>query len=79
MERMKPFEWKSIEEIWMMVFGNSCKLNEGKKERILEMFNIDQDITKRQIIMENNINQARYFAEQLIRMRNIITMMSIIK
>ena len=43
------------------------------------MFNIDQDITKRQIIMENNINQARYFAEQLIRMRNIITMMSIIK
>ena len=76
---MKPFEWKSVEEIWMMVLGESCKLNEEEKERILEMFEIGQDITERQIIVEDNVNRARYFAEQLIRMRNIITMMSIIR
>lgn len=76
---MKPFEWKSIEEIWIMVFGENCKLNEEEKEKILEMFEIDQDITERQIIMKDNVNRARYFAEQLIRMRNIINMMSIIR
>ena len=76
---MKPFEWKSIEEIWIMVFGKSCKLNEEEKEKILEMFDIDQDITERQIIMEDNINRARYFAEQRVRMKNIFGMMSIFR
>lgn len=76
---MKPFEWKSIEEIWIMVFGKSCKLNKEEKESILEMFEIDQDITKRQIIMEDNVNRARYFAEQRVRMKNIFNMMSIIR
>ena len=62
-----------------MVFGKSCKLNEEEKEKILEMFEIDQDITERQIIMGDNVNRARYFAEQLIRMRNIINVMSILR
>ena len=62
-----------------MVFGKSCKLSKEEKEKILEMFEIDQSITERQLIMEDNVNRARYFAEQLIRMRNIITMMSIIR
>lgn len=62
-----------------MVFGKSCKLNEEEKEKILEMFEIDQDITERQIIMEDNVNRARYFAEQLIRMRNILNVMSILR
>lgn len=76
---MKPFEWKSIEEIWIMVFGKSCKLSKEEKERILEMFEIGQDITERQIIMEDNVNRARYFAEQRVRMKNIFNMMSIIR
>ena len=62
-----------------MVFGKSCKLKEEEKEKILEMFEIDQDITERQIIMEDNVNRARYFAEQLIRMRNIFNAMSILR
>lgn len=72
---MKPFEWKSIEEIWIMVFGESCKLSKEEKESILEMFKIDQDITKRQIIMENNINQARDFAYRLQRMKDNFELM----
>lgn len=76
---MKPFKWKSIEEIWIMVFGERCKLSKEEKEGILEMFKIDQDITERQIIMEDNINRARYFAEQRVRMKNIFEMMSIIR
>ena len=78
---MKPFEWKTIEEIWIMVFGkeNNERLQEWDVEQILDMFHIDQDITERRIILEDNINRARYYAEQLIRMRNIITMMSILR
>ena len=75
MERMKPFKWKSIEEIWIMVFWESCKLSKEEKESILEMFKIDQDITERQIIMENNINQARDFAYRLQRMRDNFELM----
>lgn len=76
---MKPFEWKTIEEIWIMVFGKSCKLSKDGKEKILEMFEINQYITERQIIMEDNVNRARYFAEQRARMKNIFNIMSILR
>ena len=78
---MKPFEWKTIEEIWLMVFGEDKikQLQKWDVEQILEEFHINQDITERQIIYEDNINRARYYAYQLIRMRRIFDMMNTLK
>lgn len=78
---MKPFEWKTIKEIWLMVFGKEKikQLQEWDVELILKKFGIDQDITERQIIWEDNINRAYYFAHELIRMRKIFDMMDILK
>ena len=61
-----------------MVFGEDCKLSKEEKESILEMFRISQDTTERQIIMENNIDQARDFAYGLQRMKDNFELMRIL-